>query len=112
MQIHIQPITQSRIDQVNFDTLAFGRSFADHMLVAEYADGAWQSVTIQPYGPLEYQPAMMSLHYGQAIFEGMKGYRSKDGNIQVFRPQENLKRFNKSAVRMLSLIHISEPTRH
>ena len=48
MQIHIQPVAQSRIDQVNFDTLAFGRSFADHMLVAEYADGAWQSVTIQP----------------------------------------------------------------
>jgi branched-chain amino acid aminotransferase len=100
MQIHIQPISSSRIDQVDFDNLAFGRSFADHMLVAEYADGAWQSVTIQPYGPLEYQPAMMSLHYGQSIFEGMKGYRSVSGDIQVFRPEENLKRFNKSALRM------------
>jgi branched-chain amino acid aminotransferase len=100
MQINIQPTSSSRIDQVDFDHLAFGRSFADHMLVAEYADGAWQSVTIQPYGPLSYQPAMMSLHYGQAIFEGMKGYRSVSGDIQVFRPEENLKRFNKSAVRM------------
>jgi branched-chain amino acid aminotransferase len=70
------------------------------MLVADYANGAWQSISIQPYGPLEYQPAMMSLHYGQSIFEGMKGYRSKDGDIQVFRPEENLKRFNKSALRM------------
>ena len=100
MQINIQPTSSSRIDQVDFDHLAFGRSFADHMLVAEYANGAWQSVTIQPYGPLSYQPAMMSLHYGQAIFEGMKGYRSVSGDIQVFRPEENLKRFNKSAARM------------
>jgi branched-chain amino acid aminotransferase len=100
MQIQFKPISKSRIDQIDFDQLAFGRIFADHMLVAEYANGAWQSITIQPYGPLEYQPAMMSLHYGQSIFEGMKGYRSKDGDIQVFRPEENWKRFNKSAVRM------------
>jgi branched-chain amino acid aminotransferase len=70
------------------------------MLIAEYANGAWQSMTIQPYGPLSYQPAMMSIHYGQSIFEGMKGYRSSKGDVLVFRPQENLKRFNKSAVRM------------
>jgi branched-chain amino acid aminotransferase len=100
MKIQIQPTPSSRIDQVDFDHLVFGRTFADHMLVAEYADGAWQNVTIQPYGPLSYQPAMMSLHYGQAIFEGMKGFRSAGGDIQVFRPEENLKRFNKSAVRM------------
>jgi len=100
MQINIQKIEQSRIAEVDFDNLTFGRSFADHMLVAEYADGKWQSATIQPYGPLSYQPAMMSLHYGQAIFEGMKAYRSKNGEILVFRPQENWKRFNKSASRM------------
>ena len=100
MEIQIQPIGKSRIDEVDFNNLAFGRSFADHMLIAEYANGAWQSMTIQPYGPLSYQPAMMSIHYGQSIFEGMKGYRSKKGDVLVFRPQENLKRFNKSAVRM------------
>ena len=100
MEIQIQPIGKSRIDEVDFNNLAFGRSFADHMLIAEYANGAWQSMTIQPYGPLSYQPAMMSIHYGQSIFEGMKGYRSAKGDVLVFRPQENLKRFNKSAVRM------------
>jgi len=100
MEIQIQPIEKSRIDEVDFNNLAFGRSFADHMLIAEYANGAWQSMTIQPYGPLSYQPAMMSIHYGQSIFEGMKGYRSSKGDVLVFRPQENLKRFNKSAVRM------------
>ncbi len=100
MEIQIHPIQKSRIDEVDFNNLAFGRSFADHMLIAEYANGAWQSMTIQPYGPLSYQPAMMSIHYGQSIFEGMKGYRSAKGDVLVFRPEENFKRFNKSAVRM------------
>ena len=100
MEIQIQHIGKSRIDEVDFNNLAFGRSFADHMLIAEYANGAWQSMTIQPYGPLSYQPAMMSIHYGQSSFEGMKGYRSAKGDVLIFRPQENLKRFNKSAVRM------------
>lgn len=100
MQVTIQKTPKSRLSEVDFDNLAFGRSFADHMLVAEYADGEWKSVQIQPYGPLSYQPAMMSIHYGQAIFEGMKAYRSKQGEVLVFRPEENMKRFNKSAVRM------------
>lgn len=100
MQITFEPISKSRIDEVDFNQLTFGRSFADHMLVAEYANGAWQSVNIQPYGPLSYQPGMMSLHYGQASFEGMKGYRSASGDVLVFRPEENWKRFNKSARRM------------
>jgi branched-chain amino acid aminotransferase len=100
MKTILNKISTSRINEIDFDNLSFGRSFADHMLVAEYADGAWQSVSIQPYGPLSYQPAMMSLHYGQAIFEGMKAYRSKEGEILVFRPEENFKRFNKSAARM------------
>ena len=100
MQVTIQKTPKSRLSEVDFDNLAFGRSFADHMLVAEYADGAWKSVQIHPYGPLSYQPAMMSIHYGQAIFEGMKAYRSKQGEVLVFRPEENMKRFNKSAVRM------------
>jgi len=100
MQITFQKTSKSRLSEVDFDNLAFGRSFADHMLVAEYADGEWKSVQIQPYGPLSYQPAMMSIHYGQSIFEGMKAYRSKKGEVLVFRPEENMKRFNKSALRM------------
>lgn len=100
MQIPIQKTPISRLSEVDFENLAFGRSFADHMLVAEYAEGAWKSVQIRPYGPLSYQPAMMSIHYGQSIFEGMKAYRSKKGEVLVFRPEENLKRFNKSALRM------------
>jgi branched-chain amino acid aminotransferase len=100
INIDIQPIEQSRIDSIDFDNLIFGRSFADHMLVIDYEDGAWQTPQIVPYGPISFGPAMMSLHYGQAIFEGMKAYRGVDGDIMVFRPSENLKRLNKSAVRM------------
>lgn len=100
LQIDIHQIEKSRIDTVDFDNLVFGRSFADHMLMVDYKDGEWQTPQILPYGPISYSPAMMSLHYGQAIFEGMKAYKNADGEILVFRPEENWKRLNKSAVRM------------
>ena len=89
MEIQIHPIGKSRIDEVDFNNLAFGRSFADHMLIAEYANGAWQSMTIQPYGPLSYQPAMMSIHYGQSIFEGMKAFKNSDGKIVLAKGSFN-----------------------
>ncbi|MDR6564304.1 MULTISPECIES: branched-chain amino acid aminotransferase [unclassified Arcicella] len=100
LQIDIHQIEKSRIDAVDFDNLVFGRSFADHMLVVDFKDGEWQTPQIVPYGPISYSPAMMSLHYGQAIFEGMKAYKNAAGEILVFRPEENWKRLNKSAVRM------------
>lgn len=100
LQIDIHQIEKSRIDTVDFDNLVFGRSFADHMLMVDYKDGEWQTPQILPYGPISYSPAMMSLHYGQAIFEGMKAYKDEQDAIWLFRPDENYKRFNKSAVRM------------
>jgi branched-chain amino acid aminotransferase len=100
LQIDIQPIEQSRIDTVDFDNLVFGRSFSDHMLSVDYANGEWQTPQIIPFGDISFSPAMMSLHYGQAIFEGMKAYKSPTGEILVFRPEENWKRLNKSAERM------------
>ena len=100
IQIDIHPIEKSRIDAVDFNNLVFGRSFADHMLSVDYRDGQWQTPQIVPFGPISYSPAMMSLHYGQAIFEGMKAYKNAEGEIFVFRPDENLKRLNKSAHRM------------
>ncbi len=100
IQIDIHPIEKSRIDAVDFDNLVFGRSFADHMLSVDYKDGEWQTPQIVPFGPISYSPAMMSLHYGQAIFEGMKAYKNAEGEIFVFRPEENWKRLNKSAFRM------------
>ena len=100
LQIEIHPIEKSRIDTVDFDNLVFGRTFADHMLVIDYKDGAWQTPQIVPYGPITFSPAMMSLHYGQAIFEGMKAYKNAAGEVLVFRPQANLNRLNQSAARM------------
>src|SRR5690606_3095034 len=70
------------------------------MLVAEYADGAWQKTEIRPYGQLMIDPSLAALHYGQAIFEGIKAYKDKDGNAFIFRPEDNFRRFNLSAVRM------------
>ncbi len=100
LQIDIQPIEKSRIDTVDFNNLVFGRSFSDHMLSVDFASGEWQTPQIIPFGDITFSPAMMSLHYGQAIFEGMKAYKSPEGDILVFRPEENWKRLNKSAVRM------------
>lgn len=98
--IKIEKAATSKLAQVDFDNIPFGRTFSDHMLVAEYYDGKWQTATIKPYGNLSLSPATSCLHYGQAIFEGMKAHRTADGKIALFRPDENIARFNKSAVRM------------
>lgn len=100
IKIEIQKVSESKLGTVDFSNLPFGRIFADHMFIAEYKDGEWVSQKIVPFGPISYSPAMMSLHYGQAIFEGMKAYKTADGVITIFRPDENLARLNKSAVRM------------
>lgn len=104
------PVTKtehSRISEVDFSNLKFGASFADHMFVVDYADGHWGQGKIVPYGPWSFDPSMSSLHYGQAIFEGQKAYRSPSGEVLVFRPFANLERFNQSAVRM-SMPEVSE----
>ncbi|OPX84225.1 MAG: Branched-chain-amino-acid aminotransferase 2 [Pelotomaculum sp. PtaB.Bin104] len=78
--------------------LVFGKIFTDHMFVMDYTTGkGWHSPRIVPYGDFPISPAMLSLHYGQAIFEGMKAFRSADNRVWVFRPYEYLNRFNRSA---------------
>ena len=81
--------------------LTFGTKFTDHMFVVDYsvADG-WHNPRIEPYGPLSLEPSTMVLHYGQAIFEGMKAYRRANGKIGIFRPRSYLARLNRSAERM------------
>lgn len=96
--VHTSP--ESRIDQVDFNNLVFGNVFSDHMFECDYKDGAWQNPTIRPYGPLTIYPSAKVFHYGQAVFEGMKAYKDNDGGVFLFRPIENLKRINKSSVRM------------
>ncbi len=96
----IRKTERSRIAEVDFSNLVFGRSFSDHMLVSIYQDGQWGQNQIIPYGNLSLSPATAALHYGQTIFEGMKAYKSPDGEVLIFRPFDNWKRFNQSAQRM------------
>ncbi|CEN40243.1 branched-chain amino acid aminotransferase [Capnocytophaga cynodegmi] len=96
----IEKIKESRINQVDFSNLAFGQTFSDHMFVCHYKNGSWQQPQIKPYAPISLEPSASVFHYGQAIFEGMKAYKDDNDNIFLFRPQENYKRMNKSAVRL------------
>ncbi|MGZ5243283.1 MAG: branched-chain amino acid aminotransferase [Bacteroidia bacterium] len=99
-EIKTEKVKTSRLPEVDLKNIVFGRIFTDHMLVADYADGDWQEVKIMPFQNLSLSPATTALHYGQEIFEGLKAYRGVDGKVYLFRPYENLKRMNKSAIRM------------
>lgn len=99
-KIEIHKTSKSRIHEVNWENLEFGKIFSDHMLVMDYKDGKWQNPAIVPYGPIPMSPSISALHYGQAIFEGMKAYKMADGGVSVFRPERNAVRFSKSAARM------------
>ena len=79
----------------------FGRFFTDHMVTVAWDAGqGWHDAQLVPYSPLSMDPAIMVLHYGQAIFEGLKAYRQPDGSIATFRPEENARRFQRSARRL------------
>lgn len=99
-EIAIQRTTKSRINEIDFTKLVFGRQFSDHMFIVDYADGEWKTPQIMPFQDLQFNPSMFSIHYGQSIFEGLKAYRFADDSINVFRPEEHAKRFNISAERM------------
>jgi branched-chain amino acid aminotransferase len=78
--------------------LGFGTRFTDHMFNMDYSPTkGWHDARIEPYGPIMMDPASMVLHYGQAVFEGLKAYRTKKGGIQLFRPRDNFVRLNISA---------------
>jgi branched-chain amino acid aminotransferase len=98
--IEIRKTTASRIHEVDWDNLGFGKTFSDHMALVEYRDGQWHKPVIQPYGPIPFSPAISALHYGQAIFEGLKAYKNDQNEVYVFRPEKNAERLNVSAHRM------------
>src|SRR3982751_4236842 len=100
MDISITKAGRSKLQDLNLENLPFGKYFSDHMLEADYENGEWKNVEIKPYQPLLLSPSLAALHYGQAIFEGIKAYRDKEGNAYIFRPYDNFKRFNISAERM------------
>jgi branched-chain amino acid aminotransferase len=98
--ISIRQIEKSGLEAVDLNNLDFGQVFCDHMLIAKYENGKWGESEIMPYGPLSLSPAASVLHYGQAVFEGMKAYRTVDGQIKFFRKNDNFERLNLSAKRM------------
>lgn len=98
--IPVTRIKQSRLSQVDFNNLEFGRYIADHMIISDYKNGKWNDPYIIPFSDLPMSPAMLSLHYGQSVFEGMKAFHMQDGAINIFRPYKHHVRLNKSLARM------------
>jgi branched-chain amino acid aminotransferase len=97
---HPAPATPERIAEVLANP-GFGAHFTDHMVTARWnRTEGWHGATVEPYRPIELDPATMVLHYAQAIFEGLKAYRHPDGSIQSFRPEANAERFRRSARRL------------
>jgi len=99
-KIEIQKIEKSKISELDFDNIQFGKQFSDHMFTAEYKDGEWKNLRIEPFQPITLSPSCAALHYGQAVFEGMKAYKGENGKVFLFRPEANAKRLNVSADRM------------
>lgn len=100
LDISIKKTDNSRLNELDKNNIEFGKVYSDHMLVADYVDGAWNKAEIIPYGNMSMSPATSFFHYGQAIFEGVKAYKDPEGNPVIFRPQDNWKRMNRSAIRM------------
>ncbi|MDF1580345.1 MAG: branched-chain amino acid aminotransferase [Desulfuromonadales bacterium] len=101
MKLEILPLDSQKKPIEDETRLVFGKQFTDRMLVMEFdrAQG-WHSARIQPYQPFILDPAAMVFHYSQEIFEGLKAFRRIDGEIALFRPADNIERFNRSARRM------------
>ena len=101
MQLTIEKTKKPKQKPTDTSQLGFGRIFTDHMFTMKYEEGkGWYGAKIEPYAPLSMEPSAMVLHYGQAVFEGMKAYVGPDGETLLFRPQNNFARFNRSAARM------------
>lgn len=101
-EIRIELTKNPKAKPTDESNLGFGKIFTDHMFIMDYDTGmGWHDARIVPYGNIELSPAAMCLHYGQEVFEGLKAYRTSDGKIQLFRPQENFKRLNVSNERLV-----------
>ena len=100
MEIKVTKTTSPKA-KPDSSALGFGKHFTDHMFVMEYStEKGWHDPQIMPYGPFSIDPSCMVLHYGQAIFEGLKAYKNADGSIFLYRPHNNMNRVNKSNDRL------------
>ncbi|MER5768379.1 branched-chain amino acid aminotransferase [Streptomyces sp. NPDC001985] len=94
------PLSDAEREAIMADP-GFGRHFTDHMVTIKWSEGVgWHDAQLTPYAPLSLDPANMTLHYAQEIFEGLKAYRRPDGSVATFRPDANAERFQRSARRL------------
>jgi branched-chain amino acid aminotransferase len=100
MTFPVQHTHHSRLKETDFSKLPFGQIFSDHMFSAICSHQQWQDAGIVPYGNFEVSPALTVFHHGQAIFEGMKAFKNPQGEVFLFRVEDNFKRMNESAIRM------------
>jgi branched-chain amino acid aminotransferase len=100
LKITTKLVEESNISSFDPENIVFGRVFTDHMFSCDFRNNQWQDFRIEPFGKIPVSPTLSALHYGQAIFEGMKAVKNTDGVITLFRPLENLARLNRSAERM------------
>ena len=100
LTFEITQAKRSKISEVDFEKLEFGKYISDHMFVCDFANGKWQDLKIVPYANLSLSPSALGLHYGQTVFEGMKAFRMVDGRINIFRIEKHYDRFVKSLRRM------------
>lgn len=98
--LKVERASQSKIGEVNFQSLNFGKVFTDHMMVSTFKDGEWSVPEIKPYQNISLAPSARVFHYGQEVFEGMKAYKDDQGNDWLFRPLDNFHRINKSCERL------------
>lgn len=98
--MEITKVAESKINQVDFHNIQFGKVYSDHMFVSDYKNNEWNNARITPYGMMQISPASPALHYGISIFEGLKAYKHENGEVFVFRPDKNFERLNRSAERM------------
>ena len=95
-------LTKNPKEKPSEDSLGFGHYFTDHMFIMDYTEGkGWHDPRIVPYQPITLEPSSMVFHYGQTVFEGLKAYRTADGEVQLFRPDANFKRLNHSNERLV-----------
>lgn len=98
--IEVTKTKTSKIKDVDFNNLSFGSVFSDHMLVCDYENGQWSVPKIMPYQAISLDPSSKIFHYGQSVFEGLKAYKDAQGDVFLFRPQDNCKRLNISSKRL------------
>jgi len=105
-QIDVTKTTHSRINQIDWNHLEFGKYVSDHMFLCYYHKGDWQKPQIMPTQNLTLSPIALGLHYGQSVFEGMKAFCMEDGSLNIFRMEKHHERLIRTLDRMC-MAHIS-----